>query len=115
MAQRARRACSVCRQSLPAGERHAHEAVAPRKLRSPSLQPRPTNAERVRRAQAVAAWRAQHGDICPGYRRAPHPATDLTADHPVARSLGGAEDQALAILCARCNASKGGRRGRRAQ
>ena len=64
-------------------------------------------AERARRAAAVTAHREQHGDWCPGWKRAGHPSTDLTADHidPVANT--GRPDGALQVLCRGCNASKG--------
>lgn len=65
-----------------------------------------TNAERVRRAEAVDRWRAEHGDWCPGWRRPAHPATDLTADHVVAVGAGGSEQGSLAVLCRRCNGTK---------
>lgn len=53
----------------------------------------PTEAKRQ-----IAAYRAQHGDVCPGWQREPHdidPA-DWTCDH----------DQGP--LCRSCNGSKGG-------
>lgn len=70
--------------------------------------PRPTTltrtaAERRRRAAVVAAWRAEHGDWCPGWGRPAHPATDLTADHVTAAAHGGTE---LAVLCRPCNGAK---------
>ena len=43
---------------------------------------------------AIAAHRAQHGDICPGWKREPHPATDWVTDHDVGP------------LCRSCNAVK---------
>lgn len=55
--------------------------------------------------EAVAAWRAEHGDWCPGYGRSPHPATDLTTDHVEAGTLAGG----VAILCRSCNSRKGAR------
>lgn len=54
---------------------------------------------------AIAAHRAEFGDWCPGYERAPHPATDLTTDHVQARSLAAG----LAVLCRSCNGRKGAR------
>ncbi|NWO17425.1 MAG: hypothetical protein HLX46_11490 [Corynebacterium sp.] len=73
----------------------------------------PTNIDRARpgqrrrRAEAVRQWRAQHGDWCPGYKREPHAATDLTAEHiaPVADTLtsGGV----LTVLCRSCNSRHG--------
>lgn len=69
--------------------------------------------EKQRRAQTVAAWRAQHGDLCPGWQRPPHmadPTTNpLTADHHHAVHAGGAERGPLGVLCRSCNSSKGDR------
>jgi 5-methylcytosine-specific restriction protein A len=67
------------------------------------------DAERMRRAQVVEAWRAEHGDWCPGWQRPPHPATDLTADHVVAFAVVGHENSQLAVLCRSCNGAKGKR------
>jgi 5-methylcytosine-specific restriction protein A len=53
--------------------------------------------------EAVAAHRATHGDWCPGWRRPPHPATDLTADHIDPRSLAAG----IRILCRGCNSRRG--------
>ena len=41
-----------------------------------------------------AAHVAQHGWTCPGYKRDPHPSTDLVVDHD------------LGVLCRTCNAVK---------
>lgn len=64
-------------------------------------------AETQRRADTVAAHRATHGDWCPGWRRPPHPSTDLTADHVTEVALGGAEAGPLTVLCRTCNSRKG--------
>lgn len=89
-----------------------HEAA--RRARSnarhrPHRERRPdyTSAERQRRAQAVAAWRAEHGDWCPGWGVAAHPSTDLTADHVIPVAAGGGEGGALTVLCRPCNGRKG--------
>jgi 5-methylcytosine-specific restriction protein A len=66
-------------------------------------------SEDLRRARVVAAHRATVGDWCPGWGRDPHPNNDLTADHPVAVAAGGAEGQALDVLCRSCNGAKGAR------
>lgn len=63
--------------------------------------------ERRRRADAVAAHRARYGNICPGFQRPPHRATDLTAQHGDALVLGGALDQPLTVLCRACNSRHG--------
>lgn len=54
---------------------------------------------------AVEAHRATHGDWCPGWNRPPHPATDLTCDHVIPRSLAAG----VQVLCRSCNARKGAR------
>lgn len=54
--------------------------------------------------RVVAAHRAAHGDWCPGWGVAPHPSSDLTADHVVAGVSGR-----LGVLCRACNARKGKR------
>ena len=62
------------------------------------------NADRTVAAEAVAGWRATHGDWCPGWRRPGHPATDLTAEHgpnPVGSR------RVHTVLCRSCNSRKG--------
>lgn len=70
-----------------------------------------TAAERRRRAKAVALWRREYGDLCPGYADdPPHEATPdnpLTADHIQAVAAGGLEQGDLAILCRKHNSIKG--------
>ncbi|WP_407657607.1 HNH endonuclease [Kribbella turkmenica] len=62
--------------------------------------------ERSRRAQAVAAHRAQHGNWCPGWQRDAHAADDLTADHVTPVAAGGSESGPLQCLCRSCNSRK---------
>lgn len=63
---------------------------------------------RAARGAAVAAWVEEHGWVCPGWRRKPHPAKDLTADHRVSRAKGGrTEPGNLDVLCRSCNGRKG--------
>jgi 5-methylcytosine-specific restriction protein A len=71
--------------------------------------PRISQAEEARRAATVRTWRAQHGDVCPGWQRDSHPSSDLTADHTVAVGAGGAEDGPLSVLCRSCNGAKADR------
>jgi 5-methylcytosine-specific restriction protein A len=73
-----------------------------RRARRPELR-----SDQDRRAQAVQDWRDQYGDVCPGWERDPHEATDLTADHIHAVATGGDETGPLAVLCRTCNAGKG--------
>lgn len=63
--------------------------------------------ERQRRARAVAEHRRRFGNWCPGWGRAPHEATDLTAQHSHALALAGAPDQPLSALCRSCNSRHG--------
>lgn len=65
-----------------------------------------TYTERKRRAAAVAAHRAAHGDWCPGWGRPAHASSDLTADHTLAVAAGGREDGPLSVLCRVCNGAK---------
>lgn len=68
-----------------------------------------TWAERRRRKAAVDAHRAEFGDVCPGWGRAPHVVVRpnrLSADHVVSVARGGAEGGPLQVICVRCNSSK---------
>jgi hypothetical protein len=51
------------------------------------------------RARVIQLWIDQHGLICPGWGRAPHPAADLTGDHN--------DDGTIGVLCRSCNGRKG--------
>jgi hypothetical protein len=62
----------------------------------------PTYREKQRRKALISAWVAQHGYVCPGWARAPHPARNLTANHITQRFFGG-EDGPLEVLCMGCN------------
>ncbi|MFI5504476.1 hypothetical protein ACFLIN_03815 [Corynebacterium kutscheri] len=66
-----------------------------------------TYAEKMRRRAVVRAWRNVHGNYCPGYKRSPHEATDLTAEHvdPVADT--GDASTVLTVLCRSCNSRHG--------
>jgi 5-methylcytosine-specific restriction protein A len=65
-------------------------------------------------ARVVRSSLLARGNWCPGYRRAAHPAADLTVDHVVPLAAGGAPfDIALtAVLRGSCNPTKGGSTGR---
>lgn len=56
------------------------------------------------RRAVLTAWRAEHGNWCPGWNRPAHPATDLTVDHVNPR-----DPHTLGVLCRACNGSKGAR------
>jgi hypothetical protein len=70
-----------------------------------------TYAERQRRAATVRAWIAEHGYLCPGWQRPPHPAdpehNPLCGDHLDPPGAGGPEHGPLGVLCRRCNSAKG--------
>lgn len=58
-------------------------------------------------AAVVDSHRAQYGDWCPGWRVQGHHATDLTADHIVAKANGGSDEPGnVAVLCRSCNSRK---------
>jgi 5-methylcytosine-specific restriction endonuclease McrA len=69
---------------------------------------RNSEQEIQRRHEAVINHIVQHGFICPGWRRPPHPAKKLTADHRIAISAGGSEFGELVVLCIKCNSSRQG-------
>ena len=56
--------------------------------------------------KTVEAYRKIYGNVCSGYKRQPHYATDLTADHINPTSQGGDEFGQLQVLCRSCNSSK---------
>jgi 5-methylcytosine-specific restriction endonuclease McrA len=58
--------------------------------------------QRTRRA-FLNQWVARHGMTCAGYKRPPHKAQRLLADHVHPHSL----DQGLQALCWSCNTAKG--------
>ena len=69
-----------------------------------------STAHRTLRAATIAAWVEEHGWLCPGWGRKPHPSKDLTLDHLVARAAGGATTpQNAGVLCRTCNGRKGAR------
>lgn len=65
------------------------------------------NADRSIAKAVVAAWVLKHGWWCPGFGRAPHPSTDLTADHVIPLARGGTNAGPRRVLCNPCNARKG--------
>ena len=60
-------------------------------------------------ARVLRAWRGEHGNWCPGFKRPAHPAADLTVDHVVPLATGGAPFDIgnFAVLCRSCNSTKG--------
>jgi 5-methylcytosine-specific restriction enzyme A len=101
--------CLVCGVRIP---RHTSRCQAHQRRRSSrSSQPERTNDERLRRKAAVDQWRAEHGEVCPGFGTPAHlvvPPNRLTADHVRPISLGGDLDGELQVLCLTCNVRKGG-------
>lgn len=63
--------------------------------------------QRIAKA-VLARHRRLHGDMCPGWQRPAHPATDLTVDHWIPKAKGGTDDpENLTVLCRSCNSAKG--------
>jgi 5-methylcytosine-specific restriction protein A len=101
------RPCLTCGRLSPASRcpTHARTAEAARTRRKRVVRPY-TWTEQQRRKHAVDDHVAQHGYVCPGYRRPAHESHDLTADHVVAVANGGAESGELQVLCRACNSAK---------
>lgn len=78
---------------------HATAADRREKNTTPTKRAGKTSVERRRRADVVARWRSRYGDICPGWGRPAHHASDLTAQHVHALALGGSPYQPLMVLC----------------
>lgn len=96
------RTCLDCGTLTRNGSRCPRCTSAKKKLR---------NQDTARCAATVAAWRAQHGDWCPGDNtHPPHPTTDLTADHITPISQGGAGGP-LRVLCRAANSRRGDNTG----
>jgi hypothetical protein len=70
--------------------------------------------DRLRRSQFVKTWMEEHGPICPGFDRPPHPSEDLTADYVVPVGLGGSALGELRCLCGDCNTRRCAALGREA-
>lgn len=62
--------------------------------------------ERRRRADTVRVHVEQHGPVCPGWQRSPHPSQDLTADHVQPTARGGDPGGLLRVLCRPCNSAR---------
>jgi hypothetical protein len=103
------RRCPVCKLLCdgPRCPTHLTEYERDRTRRKRERRPY-TRAEQTRRAESVSAHVAEHGWLCPGWRRPAHWVAegDLTADHPHAVAAGGREDQQHAVMCRSCNSSK---------
>jgi 5-methylcytosine-specific restriction protein A len=100
--------CLVCGTSIPRGSSRckAHQTYGAK-----SGQPTPSHAEKQRRRRLVEQWRAEHGNVCPGWNREPHavePGNVLTADHLIPQSISGSAAGELRVLCRRCNTARGG-------
>lgn len=93
--------CDVLVTGQPYCDDHTREAS---RLKAPSPSSRAANnpRERARRKAAVQHHVTLYGFTCPGWERAAHFSTDLTAAHSTAVALGGT-DSPLTVLCRPCN------------
>lgn len=90
--------CETCQTALD----RQHEIA-----RGTSTQRGYGSAWRKTAREAVAAHRQAHGDVCLGWNRPAHPATDLTADHRIPKALGGTDEPSnVQVLCRSCNSAK---------
>ena len=98
--------CTVCGVTTSRGSRCA---LHPAKTRGGNGALYLSREWKTLSARVLRAWRGQHGNLCPGYRREAHPVSDLTVDHVVPLAAGGAplDPGNLTVLCRSCNSSKG--------
>jgi 5-methylcytosine-specific restriction protein A len=104
--------CTVCGVvTSRAGSRCTEHARQSNRSRHNALYS--TRAWQSLSARVLRAWRGEHGNWCPGYGRPAHPASDLTVDHVVPLSSGGAPIDIgnTAVLCRSCNSTKGASTG----
>jgi 5-methylcytosine-specific restriction endonuclease McrA len=88
---------SYCRRCAPAVEARRHNKAYD------------TPQWRRLSAAAISEHVRGNGWVCPGYRRAPHPSRDLTADHVVALANGGPVAGEVVVRCRSCNSRRGAR------
>ncbi len=75
---------------------------------TPARRRRQTGAAKSMAKRVVDDWVAEHGHVCPGWRRPPHRSADLTADHIIPVVRGGTNDPSnYRVLCRSCNSSRG--------
>ena len=67
---------------------------------------KPTTQEAKKRKQFIEEYKRAYGNLCPGWKRPPHNSTDLTVDHIIPLSKGGAEDGRIRVLCRSCNSRR---------
>lgn len=95
-----RRPCLTCGTSTSTGPRcpNCETAHHQRRNANPRRRSRYGGNWATHAKQTIAAHRHAHGDICPGWRRPPHPIhpADWTCDHD------------LGPLCRSCNSTKAG-------
>ena len=96
--------CSVCEAVSDQRKCPVHRNIRKKYVRK--NKPTVTYAQRKYRKEAVEAYKKIYGNVCSGYKRQPHYATDLTADHIIPTSKGGDEFGQLQIYCRSCNSSK---------
>ena len=64
-----------------------------------------------RRKAFLERWIRANGHWCPGWERPCHAAAKHDVDHVVPVAKGGRDSDGLAVLCASCNRSRGGKLG----
>lgn len=102
--------CLGCGQMRPLVDRRRCADCAPVRERQRHNKAYDSPAWKRASRQAIDAWVAQHGWVCPGYGVPPHPSRDLTAGHPIALANGGAVIQPrLIVECRSCGSRRGAR------
>jgi 5-methylcytosine-specific restriction enzyme A len=79
-----------------------------RRARAPRVAAYTTTAWRKLSRRQIGSWVAARGSWCPGFARPGHPSNDLTLDHIVSMSQGGApyDVRNTQVLCRSCNVRK---------
>ena len=96
--------CTICEAVSDQRRCEQHRNIRKKYVRK--NKPTVSYAQQQYRKNAVNTYIQIYGYVCQGYRRPPHPSTDLTADHIVPTSRGGDEFGQLQIYCRSCNSSK---------
>jgi 5-methylcytosine-specific restriction enzyme A len=109
--------CAGCFQPFPVEEIHRGNgrcpACAKGKQRDKNRRRTRSKPERRRRQMLITEHVRTNGWVCPGWNRAAHPSTDLTADHVDPVASGGPEEGTIRVLCHSSTSARGADNRRR--
>jgi 5-methylcytosine-specific restriction protein A len=99
--------CRVCQRLHCSDPAHVRKPFAGKRGQRRLDRPQANSGSEIRRRrEAVAAWRAQHGDWCPRCNR--HD-VKLTAEHVAPFAESHDEGGPLSVLCVSCQGRQGAR------